>query len=361
MRRVIFAAVLVCLAAPGSALGQSRTLGSPLTQTPNTFGCETKPTFTEQSFDGNYRFLASGQPDCTWFQTGVLGNPSDPRTGAVPGDGRITNVAVRSGGNPALMRFTILRLFADSGSGSRQCCFFVSETQPVRPAPNSVMNFAVNLPVERNTNPANGLVTQDFIGVSAVSGSGVLPLFGNGSHNTISDYQNGNTTAGFIYPRLGAIPNDSGGGRREEGVPGFEVLMQWTWTPAGSPAPPTTPGAQPVGPGRGPVSLLGDGGLAARNGFVGLQVQCLLTRDCRGVALLRTRAGAAAAGKRRKSRVVGRKRIRIAGGKKARVRIRLNRRGRKLIRRGRLKAVAIVDLGAVGTVKKNVTLRRPSR
>ena len=57
--------------------------------------------------------------------------------------------------------------------------------------------------------------------------------------------------------------------------------------------------------------------------------------------------------------MVGRKRIRIDGGKKERVRIRLNRRGRKLIRRGRVKAVAIVDLGAAGTVKKNVTLRRP--
>ena len=273
MRRVIFAAVVVtCLVAPGSALGQSQTLGSPLTQTPNTFGCETKPTFTEQSVNGNYQFLASGQPDCTWFQTGVWGNPADPRTGAVPGDGRITNVAVRSGANPALIRFTILRLFADSGSGSRQCCFFVSETQPARPDPDTVTNFAVNLPVERNTNPNNGLVTQDFIGVSAISGTGLLPLFGNGFHNTLTDYQNGNTTAGFIYPRLGAIPNDSGGGRREEGVPGFEVLMRWTWTPPGSPAPPPPPGAQPVGPGRGPVSLLGDGGLAARNGFVGLQV-----------------------------------------------------------------------------------------
>jgi hypothetical protein len=126
-----------------------------------------------------------------------------------------------------------MRLFADSGSGSRQCCFFVSETPLVQPAPNTITRFPVNIAVERNTNTNNGLVTQDFIGVSGVSGAGTLPMFTNGRNNTLRDYQVGNDTAAFLYPRFGAQPNDAGGGRREESIPGVEVLLQWTWCPTG--------------------------------------------------------------------------------------------------------------------------------
>ena len=58
----------VALLVPATASAQSRTLGSPLTQAPNaTFGCETKPTFTAESFSGDYFYLPSSQPDCTWF------------------------------------------------------------------------------------------------------------------------------------------------------------------------------------------------------------------------------------------------------------------------------------------------------
>jgi hypothetical protein len=38
----------------------------------------------------------------------------------------------------------------------------------------------------------------------------------------------GNSRAGAFYPRIGQIGDDSGGGRREEGVPGVEVLVRWT-------------------------------------------------------------------------------------------------------------------------------------
>jgi hypothetical protein len=209
------------------------TFGS--SQVPNaTFGCETRPSYTEQSFDGNYRYLPSGLADCTWYQGGVIGDFASTNTGGVPADGRITNVAVTSGPTQlAQLRFTILRAYASSSVGSAVCCFFVRETRPVRPAPNTVSRFRVNLPVENNTNPANGLRTQDYIGVSAVSGTGALPLFRNGRENFLLDVTPGNTYAGFFYPRLGAVPNDSGGGRPPEATPGVEVTVSWTWN-AGS-------------------------------------------------------------------------------------------------------------------------------
>lgn len=234
MRRLpIVLAVLCCLGALTPAAAHGRTFGSG--QVPNvTFGCETRPTFTQQSFDGYYRYLPSGLADCTWYQGGVVGDPGSRNTGGVPGDGRITRVAVRSGPSQlAQLRFTILRAYASSDVGNPVCCFFVRETQPFRPAPNAVSRFRVNLPVEHNTNRANGLRTQDFIGVSAVSGTGALPLFRNGRDNLLSDVTPGNPYVGFFYPRLGAVPNDSGGGRPPEATPGVEVTINWTWKAGG--------------------------------------------------------------------------------------------------------------------------------
>jgi RTX calcium-binding nonapeptide repeat (4 copies) len=234
------------LAAAAGAQAQSRTLGSPLNLTPNTFGCEIRPTVTEAFASGNYLFLPSGLPDCTWFQSGVPGavDYSDPRTGSVPANGRITAISVSSGNNPAPLSFVILRQLAQPGTGSA-CCFLVGESQLVQPAPNQISTFTVNLPVERNVNPTTRIATADYVGFSAQSGTGTLPLASNGLHNVISHASiAGNPHAGFYYPRLGAFPNDSGGGRHEEGIPGMEVLLRWTWCPAGQACgPPVVPNA----------------------------------------------------------------------------------------------------------------------
>jgi len=225
----------VLLIAPAGASGQQRTLGSNLANAPNSFGCETKPTFTSQSFDGFYRLLPSGRADCTWFSTGLVGAPA-ANSGGAPGDGRVTSVTIRTGPDPPVVRFQIIRLFANPAAGpsDRQCCFFVTETGPIQARPGRSTHL-VSLPVERHTNPASNLLTQDFVAVSAVSGTGGLPMFGNGRHNLNTDYAPGNNTAGFLYPRLGSVPGDGppGGGRREEGMPGVEVLLQYTWCPAG--------------------------------------------------------------------------------------------------------------------------------
>ena len=232
-RFLVGLAVTLGLVLPSTALGQARTLGSPLTLAPNTFGCDVRPTITGDIVNGNYTFLLSGAPDCTWFQSGVPGSLNDPRTGSVPGDGVITNIAVRSGPNPAPLSFVVLRQLAQGGTGSA-CCFFVSETPLVQPQPNTVTNFAVNIPVERNTNPQNGIITGDYIGVSAPAGAGMLPMAGTGRHNLLTDaFLPGNPRAGFMYPRFGSLQGDNQGGRHEEGIPGMELLLQWTWCPAG--------------------------------------------------------------------------------------------------------------------------------
>jgi hypothetical protein len=80
---------------------------------------------------------------------------------------------------------------------------------------------------------SNGVLAADFIGVSGVSGTGSLPLHSTGRNNAFDLTAPGSVNAAFHYPRLGGQPSDASAGRREEGVPGFEVLMRWTWCPAG--------------------------------------------------------------------------------------------------------------------------------
>src|SRR3954452_1724773 len=252
--------------APAPASGQSITLGSPLTTAPNlAVGCDTRPTIINTN--GDYGPVASGQPDCTWRQSGVFGVfdfAVDPRGSTAPATGRITSVAVRSGPNPAPLRFVILRQLAQPGTGTA-CCFFVTETQPMQPQPNAVTTFQTNLPVERSTDPVQQIVTADFIGLSAASGQGTLPLATTGRNNLFNFTEPGSVNAGVFYPRLGAIPNDSGGGRHEDGIPGFEVLMQWTFTPAAAaPGTGTTAGGGGATPGGGAGG--GGGGGAGQGG-----------------------------------------------------------------------------------------------
>ena len=148
----------------------------------------------------------------------------------MPGDGRIIRVDVLSGPNPAPLRFAIFRQLQTPGFGGiQQCCFFVGESQTVQPTPG-VSSFLVDLPVVRNT--INGYQAVDLIGISAGAGTGSLPLHSTGRNNSFQLTEFGSVNAGFFYPRLGADPNDVGGGRREDGIPGIEVLIQWTWCPA---------------------------------------------------------------------------------------------------------------------------------
>jgi hypothetical protein len=226
--------VAASLVVPAAAFAQARTLGSPLTRAPNLHGCETEPTFTANSSNGDYEALPSGDPDCTWFQGGVVGafNYSDPRTGSVPSDGTITTVSVRSGPNPSPLRFVVVRQFEQSAGGF--CCAFVPgrETGLVQPRPNAISTFTINMPVERNVDTQRGIITADYIGVSGVTGGGLLPIADTGDNNTLSGYTAGSPVAGFLYPRLGQVPGDTGGGRNEKGIPNVEVLLRWTWVPA---------------------------------------------------------------------------------------------------------------------------------
>ena len=215
------AMALLGLAAANAGAAQLQSYGDPLTDAANaTFGCEVAPGIGDTL--GNYYAFPSNQPDCTWFNT---------TGGTVPGDGVVQTVTIRSGARPARLRFVVVRTLGAPGAGT-SCCFFAAESAFVQPAPNTVQTFPVSLRVERNTNPKTGIITQDTVGVSAVSGSGTLPLHDNGRHNLLDQIDPGNA-ASWFYPRLGGAPGDTGGGRHSDGAGGWRVLLRVGFCPDG--------------------------------------------------------------------------------------------------------------------------------
>lgn len=240
---LLLLAALAALAGAAPAFAQQTTQGADLQNPANaTFGCEAMPQTTDTA--GNQTLVASGQPDCTWANTGG---------GTVPGDGTVQKITVRAGANPAQIRFVVLRTLAQPGQG-QFCCYFVAETSVARPNPNTTTTFDVNLPVERNTNPQTQVISQDNVGISAISGTGTLPLFDNGRHN-ILDPITPEVNATFYYPRVSSA-RDTGSGTRADGSGnGWQVLLQTVFCPKGQEAAcagtPAGGGATP-GPGGTP-------------------------------------------------------------------------------------------------------------
>jgi hypothetical protein len=252
------------LALPSSAAGQARTYGSPLTAEANLpMGCETQLSHANDGGQGTYAASPSNQPDCTWRQQGVFGVTDmnqDGRFSSAPATGRITNIAVKSGPNPGLIRFTIVReLLCPSSTcnvggpggeggnppGGSYCCYFVDEGPVVRPNPpgpgnpNGITNFPTNFLVVRNVDN-NGVLAVDHIVLSGVSNTGSLPLHTTGRNNAFFYTSPGSVNASSWHPRM--QPADQQAGRREQvGVAGIELLMQWTWCPAGQTCTTATP------------------------------------------------------------------------------------------------------------------------
>ena len=152
-----------------------------------------------------------------------------------------------------------------------------------------------------------------------------------GVSNAFQLTQFGSVNAGFFYPRVGAIPNDVGGGRRESGIPGIELLVQWTWIPSGNTGINGNIGAS----------------VAAANAIVRRQkaeinVACNGNAACNGV--LQILSGVAAVKLRNTTAArsaitnYGKANYSIKAGKKKTVKIELNKKGQKALKSGKLQA-----------------------
>jgi hypothetical protein len=293
----------------------------------------------------------------------------------VPGDGRIISISVRSGPNPAPLRFVILRQIAAPGVGEA-CCFFVRETAPVQPQPNTVTTFAVDIPVERNTivrdpgdpgtpgdpddpgRPADGTRAADLLAISAAAGTGDLPLFSTGRNNSFQFTEPGSVNASFFYPRMGTIPNDSGGGRSEgTGIPGIELLINFTWCPAGSGGGPgqCVPGTGGGGPGT--AGLRSQNGAVA-NGRALIDLVCNGNTACTGLLeLLNPTARSAVTNAKKGAGRFGKQSYEIAAGTNRIVSVKLNKKAKRFLRRnGALAAVVRLTPTGGTPISGNVLL-----
>lgn len=362
---LLLALPALSLAAPsqfGSSLAAGQTAG---------FGCELQPVLVNTPQWGDYGLIQNTQSaDCTWRQAGVWASITDPRTSGVPGDGRIIAAEILSGANPAPLRISVLRQLGTGGFAG-QCCFFVSETAPVALAPNAVTTVPLNIPVERNT--LKGILATDLMAVSAATGTGSLPLRVVGPNNSLN-IPAGNSMAGAFYPRVGSIPNDSGGGRREEGVPGVEVLVRWTWCsasdascqpgaapPSGATTPP--PAVTPTSPPAGPAAIIAPtlarkiAQVRENQALIGLL--CGGNVACRGQLELVGSGAVASAGRAAKRPVYGKASYKLGAGAKGTIEVGLNGRGRALLRKHERVSVTLRVLPKGGTLSTStVTLAR---
>ncbi len=370
LRRVGVGAVALCalLLIPAAAPAQTIERGATLdpARAPNfNSDCTTKPFPDINDPNLTYFPVNSGAASCTWWQTGVFGSSTDPRTGYVPADGTITSISVRSGANPAPIRFVIVRQLTSTGGGGEECCFFVSETAPVQPTANTTSTFSVNLPVESNRDPR--IFTDDILGISAATGAGSLPIYAiPGQTNANAFTQPGTVDAAATYPAMGAIANDSGGGRRPEGYAGFELQLRYTFVPTPAPADPTGPGPGPTGPaptGPGPtlgptdITTIGGNVLRPIGGALDVTLNCLQTTCAGGVEILTRPPELQAPKSARKVRSLGSKTFSLTQGNGQKVSVKLNALGRKLAKRKKTKVNVVVDLGTVGETSKPMTLK----
>lgn len=349
---------------PGSAWAQSGgTFGSPLTA-PNNYsiGCE---VILFGNGNGDPQPFLSNQPDCTWRQAAVVGTPpGDQRGSYVPGTGRIVQMEVKSGPNPAPLRVTVMSQINDfpSTGPAGICCFFEKETQLFPISPNTITTVPLDIPVQREVY-VNKLVT-DAVGVSAASGTGALPLARTGSQNQVSGYTFGSPAVGWFYPRLGPQDGRNTGGRPEQGMPGTELLVRWTWVPAGTPAGagaalPTQPIPQNTTIDTRPLGLVLRGGFAnIRSNNALIEVACRGNAICEGELAI-INLGGLAQKKKAVTYYSKKKKYKIAAGKDAIVKAALTRKARRLLKNKKQLKVAlrITPKGGTATTTK-LTLRK---
>lgn len=116
-------------------------------------------------------------PSCTLFGSDTGGSSSQtPR-----GSWRITRARVRTGPNVGPMVFTVMRALrsqAGSPPAGIICCTVPFESPVFTPAPNTVNELAVNLPVVNTVEVIDGepIEVVDYLGISMLNLNSMLPV-----------------------------------------------------------------------------------------------------------------------------------------------------------------------------------------
>lgn len=362
MGRAVALAIAVLLLVPAFAGAQAVTRGSPLTAPANVpFGCEAQVSLPPLGSD-QFVLVPSGLPSCSWWSTGPAAAIGATNTGYVPTTGTITNVRVRSGPNPAVLRLVQLRSVAG-------CCTVVRHTEPFQPTPNAVTQVTVNWLTEAVRDSVAGVSTNDIIGFSAIGGTGTLPISdqGNGTHSPQAAFAPGVMGAGFTSPmgQPGALIAAS-----NVGVYGYEVLLQYDFVPCPAlnnvpvaPGTVTCPGQNTVtSPGAnaapsGPVTFPPGFNARLQGANLPLSLICSLDIGCSGTVRLALALGAGTA-RAAKTVTLGTKKFKIKKGRHQ-VKVKLGKKSRARLRKKKSTTVtAIVTIPGMPTLRTTLKIRR---
>jgi hypothetical protein len=279
---------------------------------------------------------------CT-FYSGVPG-PSF----YAPASGTVERVRVRVGPVTGPMQVIVMRSLyqnkaGDPGHPYFACCFVERYGPVFTPVASAITSLGVSLPMaEDPTPPAGDFTTSargDFLALSVLAPNIPVPARADGGSGyagiapapspatTPAPSPNPifSSTTGFGYHlQLSADLNTSGGGGGNEPVP--------LGIPSGG-------------------QLLGT--------TASIPLTCALTSVCDGTLSLAS--GKLVKGAKKKVTVYGRKHFRIGAGKKRKVKVKLNRAGRRKVKRHSRATVTATTKIAGRVVSKRVKLKRPKR
>ena len=339
--------VLASLMPGASGPAHAADFGDGTGRAPNTnYGCEAGPRVADAF--GTIGVFPSGTDSCTWLQLPTLGGgPS----GATPQTGRVTAVRVRSGANPAPVRFTVVRFISGvDASGhiipnSTQCCFGQAMTQTFQLQPNAVTGIPLNLPVVNGINLQERVAITDFVGISATSGQGTLPV--------ALTVDRAPTTADYAVPGTPQVslhyPEIAPGQVRTDGfaAPAHLITARFTMCTGGNVAPRGVRSTLPRAKGDQCGGRITTNAVNARAGKAKFPIRCV--GSCSGRIEVRRATGN---GKLAKTTT-----FRVGTGGQREVTVRLTKAGKRATR-GERSVRAKVVLRAQGSrVSRTVTLR----
>jgi hypothetical protein len=295
---------------------------------------------------------------CTFFSTATpTGNASETQVVPLPDpaiygnqSGTVTAVRIKTGNfsaGPA--KLTVLRAHRLFNGGEATCCIGQSETQQFSLAPNSIVNVNTNLPVESKYDANQHIYTYDTLALTVLDATTKIPA------EFVLDV-NGYCSSGYFpYVQVGQERFTG-----DYGVCGFLVLMQADMTI-------TTPGGggggggvtpNPPIPSATPTVTFPSGNGNVDGHVVRVPIKCGANAICQGILRLQNRAiGGAAAARKRKTVTYGKARFKISAGKRKVVKVKLNRRGRRLTRRKSARVYANATLGGK-VFSKKIRLKR---
>lgn len=311
-------------------------------------------------------FTCTNVPSNLFLQpTTCTGQSINPATGESTfppaGEGIVSAVRVRVGPTTGPMQIVVEEAIRqdnpfEPGKPNYACCSVAAMSQVFTPAANAVTTVPVNFRVRQAITPdANGYYVGHHLALSVLSPNVPIPaaIVPNSSY-------------GLWFPAWQA-PGEQR--VNPAGNSGLTILMNADWDPVGAPVAPVAPGAVQA------ISIPNRNALV-QNGRARIALRCGFTdANCIGRLLLQSRQAGGAArasllarpakgkGKGRSRTVTyGTVKFRIAPGKRKVVRVKLNRRGKRLVNRQKQpKAWANVRIKGQEVAPRKLTLKRAPR